>query len=94
MEAFTFKIKFVRGKGEYSKYTYALINLNELETWRLSNFMTMSQAAKCFKFSTRTYQGLVSGTQKSMSVDSLKKIRDQTEHNIEFIKLTDQDISQ
>lgn len=88
MEAFTFKIKFEKKEKEYSKYYYVLSNLNQLETWRLSNFMTMGQAAKCFKMSTRTYQGLVSGTQKSMSIDCLKKIKNETDHKIEFLELT------
>ena len=87
MEIFTFKLKIVKTEGKHSRFNIELLNRDELEMWRLSNLMTMIEAAKCFKMSMRTYQGLASGTQKNMATKCLKIIKNDTEHKVDFVEL-------
>ena len=88
MQMFTFKVKIVKKDGKHKcQYDIQFLNRNELETWRLTNLMTMIEAAKCFKMSVRTYQGLATGTQKNMSTKSLKIIKHETEHKVDFVEL-------
>ena len=88
MQMFTFKVKIVKKDGKHKcQYHIQFLNRNELEKWRLTNLMTMIEAAKCFKMSMRTYQGLASGTQKNMATKCLKIIKNDTEHKVDFVEL-------
>ena len=54
---FTFKVKIAKKDGKHKcQYHIQFLNRNELEKWRLTNLMTMIEAAKCFKMSVRIYQ--------------------------------------
>ena len=88
MQIFTFKVKIVKKDGKHKhQYHIQFLNRNELETWRLTNLMTMIEAAKSFKMSVRIYQGLATGTQTNMSTKCLKIIKDETEHKVDFVEV-------
>lgn len=85
MDHFTFKISLKKTGKKKTTYKYILENSDEMEIWRLTNLMTMNEASKKLGVSMRSYQALASGNQLGVDVKTLKEIRDNTDHKLEFL---------
>ena len=82
----TFKLKIKLNLDGGINQAYQIVNVKELQIWRLKNLLTQQEVAKKFGISLRAFVYIEEDKKSYIKCDTLKKIKEKGLVEFEFVE--------
>ena len=82
----TFKLKVKLNLNGKINQAYQIVNVKELQIWRLKNLLTQEEVAKKFGISLRAFVYIEEDKKSYIKRDTLKKIKEKGLVEFEFVE--------